>query len=164
MAARVFEDSAGTSWEVFEVHRSVQATRGVSQGLEAGWLAFSSVKGRRRLAPFPSDWESGSATSLEQLCAAARPATPSGYFKRREADAEHAAGPPSGSSVRSFVRSFARDARQRKMPAIEAMLRLRVLLAERYGGDADPEARAEVENRKRIRQLFVEAFYFDRPD
>src|SRR6185436_13637056 len=62
--ARQFEDSTGTMWEVFEVHRSSEAPRGVSAGLEKGWLAFVSAHGKRRLAPFPESWESATEREL----------------------------------------------------------------------------------------------------
>ena len=169
MAARVFEDSAGVSWEVFEVHRTTTASGGVSQGLEGGWLAFMSATGKRRLAPFPSEWESASVSELERLCGTARPATPTNYPKRGPRIVRTPAEPPpavgDASVVHGAVRAFARDARARKLPAIEAMLKLRMLLNERFSGsDVPPEARAEIEDRKRIRQWFVDAFYFERPD
>jgi hypothetical protein len=73
MAARTFEDSTGALWEVFEVHRT-STNAGVSAGLEKGWLAFVSGPTKRRLAPFPPDWESATPMELERLCAAARAA------------------------------------------------------------------------------------------
>jgi hypothetical protein len=66
--------------------------------------------------------------------------------------------------VRGIVRAFARDARLNKQPAIEAMVRLKGLLHERYGGsDAEPALRAVATDVARVRRWFVEAFYFDRP-
>ncbi len=163
MAARTFEDSAGTSWEVFEVHRSSQSARGVSQGLESGWLAFVSSKGKRRLAPFPADWETASTVALEQLCGAARPATAATFPLRGPRVVRKPVEPVAGSEVHGAVRAFAHEARAKKLPAIEAMVRLRAMLAERFtGSDVSAETHTELADRKRIRQWFVEAFYFDR--
>jgi hypothetical protein len=169
MAARMFEDSAGVSWEVFEVRRSGRDSGGVSQGLEGGWLAFTSAAGKRRLAPFPSEWESASASELELLCGTARPAVPTAYPKRAprivRSSGEHRASAEESSAVHNAVRAFAREARARRVPAIEAMVKLRMHLSERFAGpDVPPDARAEIEDRKRIRQWFVDAFYFERPD
>lgn len=72
MTARTFEDSAGDAWEVFEVHRTSPRTLGVSPGLEAGWLAFVGREARRRLAPYPPEWETLPPADLERLCAKAR--------------------------------------------------------------------------------------------
>ncbi len=74
MPARTFEDSAGTVWEVFEVHRSSQNAQAVSAGLELGWLAFVSGSLKRRLAPFPKAWLSADTAELERLCQQARAA------------------------------------------------------------------------------------------
>jgi hypothetical protein len=46
----------------------------VSAGLEAGWIAFESPRGRRRLAPIPTGWESLPEPELAALCRLARPA------------------------------------------------------------------------------------------
>ncbi len=186
MAFRAFEDSSGILWEVFEVHRASEAPRGVSQGLEKGWLAFVSANGKRRLAPFPTAWQSAEVSELEQLCSAARAAQPARYpteqrkdsasSKARSADmlparaprvVPESAGarePEKESLVRDVVRVFAHDARTQKLPAIEAMVRLKALLTERYGGaDVDPETRADATDLRRVRRWFVEAFYFERP-
>ena len=183
MAARTFEDSAGVVWEVFEVHRASQAARGVSAGFEKGWLAFASIVGKRRLAPFPAEWESAPPLELERLCEAARHTTPARYpigapapMKASSVSAPRVVrvpGEPLGdaeadearpSLVRDAVRAFAHDARSNNLPAIEAMVRLKVLLAERYAGaDVAPETRADATDMRRIRRWFVQAFYFERP-
>jgi hypothetical protein len=72
MAARTFADSAGTIWEVFEVHRSSTKAGAVSSGLEQGWLSFTSANAKRRLAPIPLAWETSSDPELEHLCSTAR--------------------------------------------------------------------------------------------
>jgi hypothetical protein len=69
---RTFEDSAGDVWHVFEVHRTSQHSLGVSPGLEQGWLAFVGPDIKRRLAPFPAEWETLPSADLERLCAKAR--------------------------------------------------------------------------------------------
>jgi hypothetical protein len=186
VASRTFEDSAGVLWEVFEVHRASEAPRGVSAGLEKGWLAFASANGKRRLAPFPAEWESSSASELELLCAAARVANPPrssgeaalGIKERITATkiGERSKNVPSeqgvaaregdgdASLVRDAVRVFAHEARASKLPAIEAMVRLKALLLERYGGsDVEAATRADATDMRRIRRWFVEAFYFERP-
>ena len=186
MASRTFEDSSGILWEVFEVHRASEAPRGVSLGLEKGWLAFVSANGKRRLAPFPTAWQSAPVSELELLCSAARVAKPARYpteqrqdsassqarsvdtlaarAPRAELESAEAREPERESLVRDVVRVFAHDARAQKLPAIEAMVRLKALLAERYGGaDVEPDTRADATDMRRVRRWFVEAFYFERP-
>jgi hypothetical protein len=171
VAARTFEDSKGTVWEVFEVHRASEAPRGVSAGLEGGWLAFVSSTGKRRLAPYPPAWESAPARELEKLCDAARRANPtqlpvSGSRLRAARVAEPAAPvvDDTTSPVRDAVRAYAREARASHLPAIEAMVRLKAMLAERFlGEDSAPETRADAVDLRRVRRWFVEAYYFERP-
>jgi hypothetical protein len=79
--ARTFEDTAGTVWEVFEVHRSSHNAQAVSAGLEGGWLAFVSGSRKRRLAPFPSGWLTADTAELERLCQQARAANPRGLTR-----------------------------------------------------------------------------------
>ncbi|MFI5257345.1 MAG: hypothetical protein ACHQRK_08805, partial [Gemmatimonadales bacterium] len=74
MPARTFTDSGGLTWEVFQVHRASQKAGGVSPGLENGWLAFVCGEKKRRLAPFPADWETTPNERLEELCGSARQA------------------------------------------------------------------------------------------
>ena len=186
MASRTFEDSSGVLWEVFEVHRASEAPRGVSAGLEKGWLAFVSINGKRRLAPFPSEWLSAPSRELERLCSAARVAKPAHYPRevgqgsaswrvrsegslattalRPEPEPVAASEPEAQSLVRDVVRVFAHEARAKQVPAIEAMVRLKALLAERYGGaEVEPDTRADATDMRRVRRWFVEAFYFERP-
>jgi len=185
VASRSFEDSSGVIWEVFEVHRTSEAPRGVSAGLEKGWLSFVSDTGKRRLAPFPTVWREATDLELERLCAQARVAKPARfnaqptsavagrsfaepYVGRLAAPAEPVLGGPPPDAVeeevvRAVVRAFAHDARLNKLPAIEAMVRLKALLHERHGGpEAAPGVRAVATDVARVRRWFVEAFYFDR--
>lgn len=171
MAARTFEDSAGTVWEVFEVHRASEAPRGVSAGLEGGWLAFVSAAGKRRLAPYPPAWESASEPELERLCESARRARPTqlpvgGVRARvpRVVEPETSRLDATTSLVRDAVRVFAHEARASRLPAIEAMVRLKSMLAERFlKEDSPPETRADASDLRRVRRWFVEAYYFERP-
>lgn len=181
MASRSFEDSSGTLWEVFEVRRSSGAVRGVSTGLEKGWLAFVSAGGKRRLAPFPLEWALAPTSELERLCLAARVANPprlaEGRPRIRPAGAGNRDHPKAETNstqtipdvaehslVRDVVRMFAQEARREKTPAIEAMVRLKAVLAERYAGpDVDASTRADISDVRRVRRWFVEAYYFERP-
>ena len=71
--------------------------------------------------------------------------------------------PAEESLVRELVRVFAHEARTTNLPAIEAMVRLKALLLERYGGDnEDPATRADATDIRRVRKWFVEAFNFER--
>jgi hypothetical protein len=171
VAARTFEDSTGTVWEVFEVHRASEAPRGVSAGLESGWLAFVSASGKRRLAPYPPAWQTATARELERLCEAARRASPSRLATGvpNFGPLAHVAPGASASGeapniVRDSVRRFAHEARATHLPAIEAMVRLKTMLSERFLGTASPaETRADASDLRQVRRWFVEAYYFERP-
>ena len=186
--ARSFQDSTGAVWEVFEVRRTSQKALAVSVGLEHGWLSFVNGTNKRRLAPFPREWEAATPAELERLCAAARVvhqfdeavAVPS----QREVEAANASvtprtkvpriRPPRASqaiaaelpidatatgadSVESTVRTFAHQARASRLPAIEAMVRLKALLARIY-----PEPSSSARDLRAVRRWFVDAFYFER--
>jgi hypothetical protein len=194
MGSRTFDDSTGTHWEVFEVHRASQKPQAVSAGMESGWLSFVSAAEKRRLAPFPRDWEQQADAELERLCGMARVAIPPEFVARarppqarpdRTRTDQSGAGPVgavqamsrvSGSSpvqrstpelpilrpdewadVERVVREFALEARTVQLPAIEAMVRLKARLLERYPAD-DHAAR----DMRRVRRWFVESFYFER--
>ena len=189
VAARTFEDSSGVVWEVFEVHRTSEAPRGVSTGLEKGWLSFVSDTGKRRLAPFPTVWREATDQELERMCAQARVARPprvnaqptsaiegrsfaqpyqgdraAPTVPSREEPTPDAVEEEEEKEVRVIVQAFARDARLNKLPAIEAMVRLKGVLHERFAAsDSDPRLKAVATDLARVRRWFVEAFYFDRP-
>jgi hypothetical protein len=98
MPARTFEDSTGAVWEVFEVHRSATHPGSVSGGLEQGWLAFMSGERKRRLAPFPPEWQTAPEPELERLCSVARAVSPTRYpfdpsTRDRRGKEREAAGP-----------------------------------------------------------------------
>lgn len=166
MAARTFTDSAGLTWDVFEVHRTSQKASAVSPGLEHGWLAFACGERKRRLAPFPSGWESATDAELEALCTAARhapvPRFPLNRKPRpriRPSSLDVGATLPSvaPTTVEALVRSCAHSARARGLPAVSAMLELKTLLQQRH-----PEPDSPARDRQLVRRWFVEAYYFDR--
>lgn len=188
MPARSFEDTAGTVWEVFEVRRSSHNAQAVSAGLERGWLAFVSGSRKRRLAPFPSEWQTADAAELERLCQQARAATATGLTPALggygESDAatldarprvprlrqgkERADAPPAGElpisstatsadPVEQTVRRFAQQARAHRLPAIEAMVQLKGLLARVYTSTT-----SDARDVRAVRRWFVESYYFER--
>lgn len=63
----------------------------------------------------------------------------------------------SADSVESTVREFAHQARAGRVPAIEAMVRLKALLMRVY-----PDAGSAARDLRAVRRWFVEAYYFDR--
>ncbi len=173
MAARTFEDSSGATWEVFEVHRSSTTAGAVSNGLEKGWLAFVNGSIKRRLAPYPPAWATADVPELERLCRMAReapapryPLDPQGGSERRaeqegtRRDAAEAAAKKAlagaDESVEATVRRFAHEARAQGLPAIEAMVQLKLLLGTHY-----PEPSSVARDMRRVRRWFVEAFYFE---
>ena len=167
MAARTFTDSAGLTWDVFEVHRASRAASAVSPGLENGWLAFASGENKRRLAPFPPEWETFSDEELEALCESARRAPtprfpldrpPHPRIKRSTVDADvDGSEPAMAVNVESTIRDFAHEARARGLPAVTAMLELKSLLQRRH-----PEPDSDARDRQLVRRWFVQAFYFER--
>lgn len=160
----------------------------MSVGLEGGWLAFVCGPRKRRLAPFPSEWQSADATELERLCGQARAARATGLEGGNVATARPAGADPapraprirtsrasraigtagdlpivatatSARSVEETVREFAHQARLSRMPAIEAMVQLKALLARVY---ADESSGAR--DVRAVRRWFVDAYYFERRD
>jgi hypothetical protein len=178
MAVRTFEDSHGLTWEVFEVHRATQNPGAVSAGMERGWLAFVAGRRKRRLAPFPADWELASTPELERLCERARAAAPMPDVRRPEdrprirrrpessAPAVEVTAPEprplagrsaSQGPVEDKVRAFAREARLSRWPAIEAMVRLKAQLGTEF-----PEPDSDARDLRLVRRWFVESYYFDK--
>jgi hypothetical protein len=170
-------------WEVFEVHRTSHKAEAVSAGLERGWLAFVSESQKRRLAPFPSEWLTVDRDELERLCNKARAARPvdARSAPRAAGDAPHAwsavprirpartsremasaaelpivATVSAADPVERTVRTFAQQARSQRLPAVEAMVQLKGLLARVY-----TSANSAAHDRRAVRRWFVESFYFD---
>jgi len=101
MAHRVYLDSRGLKWQVWEVipmsaerrklrerrltprdtgerRKRHEARLRLSDGESGGWLVFESVDGKRRLRPIPRNWHLASTEELESMCARAeRAARPS---------------------------------------------------------------------------------------
>lgn len=179
VADLTFTDSAGVFWEVFEVHRVSATPRGVSPGLERGWLTFASEGQKRRVAPYPADWAKLPAPELERLCASARVAAPPRFpvIPRRRppgsprrmppglaAPDSHAptsqtpldplSSPPGTSTLEMAVRAFAHRARADSQPAVAALMALKAHLAAERSDHADADPRS-------IRRWFIESFYFE---
>jgi hypothetical protein len=170
MAARTFEDSAGELWEVFEVHRSSTKALAVSAGHESGWLAFVSGERKRRLAPYPADWETIPIPELEQLCASARAVPVPRSLDRaprvprparrddvRTARSQVSSGASGGGDVEAAVREFAHETRLLGVPVIDAMVKLKAMLLDRFPGPGSP-----ARDLRSVRRWFVESYYFAR--
>jgi hypothetical protein len=57
MEMRLFTDSAGTEWTVFEVKRQTLGQANyLPKGYGSGWLCFESTREKRRLTPVPENW------------------------------------------------------------------------------------------------------------
>jgi hypothetical protein len=86
---REFSDAAGVAWKVFRAtpHSSPARRENVlPEAFRDGWLVFECDAERRRLAPFPDDWEELADEQLERLCVAAV-VVPARSRGRRTADA-----------------------------------------------------------------------------
>jgi hypothetical protein len=66
MAYREFEDSAGSTWTVWDTYPS--RPEGMDDSWRGGWLTFESGGIRRRLAPIPKGWTEAPASRLELMC------------------------------------------------------------------------------------------------
>ncbi|HET9424557.1 MAG TPA: hypothetical protein VFO55_04225 [Gemmatimonadaceae bacterium] len=66
---RIFRDTAGTEWTVFEVRRTSDETNWayLPRGFRSGWLCFESAAGKRRLSPVPEGWKLLDAPDLEAM-------------------------------------------------------------------------------------------------
>ena len=90
MALREFQDSSGIEWKVWDtvperMHASPTSDRALGE-LRGGWITFSSILGRRRLAPVPDGWANLPSAELERLCDRAVPT------KRQSGDADTPTG------------------------------------------------------------------------
>jgi hypothetical protein len=158
----------------------------VSPGLEGGWLAFASGSRKRRLAPYPAEWQTVDEAELERLCGLARGAEerPLAEARSRATEPRDATSrirvprlrPPradssvapagelpieatavNGDAVEATVRAFAHEARAHRVPAVEAMVRLKALLSRVFTDPASP-----ARNVRAVRRWFVDAYYFER--
>jgi len=72
--ARTFTDSEDVRWEVREIRSHELPERlakllGDNDRRRSGWLVFESSDGeKRRLSPFPPDWDTISEFELERWC------------------------------------------------------------------------------------------------
>ena len=77
MGLREFRDSGGTQWRVWDVRPDALDKRTTAEDYmrdwQEGWLCFESADTRRRLADFPSDWESLPDADLIMLLDGAQP-------------------------------------------------------------------------------------------
>jgi hypothetical protein len=188
--ARTFEDSAGTVWEVFEVHRSSHNAQAVSAGLELGWLAFVSGSLKRRLAPFPKEWQSADTAELERLCQQARaanasriappppvggvadatPAEPRARMPRlrrwkERSDAQPPAELPIGATASSddpVEQTVRRFAQEARTHRLQAIEAMVQLKALLARVYTSPTSDAR--NLRAVRRWFVEAYYFERDE
>jgi hypothetical protein len=84
-----FRDADGIEWTVTEIAASALASLPRASlrhpEFKDGWLLFQSNTTRKRLAPYPKEWQSLSAEELGQLCSEARPElmtrTPTGEMR-----------------------------------------------------------------------------------
>ncbi|HET7458673.1 MAG TPA: hypothetical protein VFJ74_13585, partial [Gemmatimonadaceae bacterium] len=98
-----FRDGDGIEWTVTEIAASALAALPRASlrhpEFKDGWLLFQSNATRKRLAPYPKEWQALSAEELSQLCQEARPElatrTPTGEMRAFGND--HQSSSPSSS-------------------------------------------------------------------
>ena len=80
MAIREFVDEQGTSWRVWcilpeAIHPVTRAEDYLVDCYQLGWLVFETTAGneKRRLCPFPRDWETVNESALRSLLAESEP-------------------------------------------------------------------------------------------
>jgi hypothetical protein len=77
LSMRIFRDSTGGEWTVFEVRRQV-STKGdwsyLPHGFNSGWLCFENATSKRRLVRYPDRWREFGDVELEKLLGQAQPA------------------------------------------------------------------------------------------
>ena len=77
MGLREFRDSTGIVWRVWDVTPEVLDKRTTAedfmQDWQDGWLCFESESSRRRLATYPTKWETMPEAELEELLVKAQP-------------------------------------------------------------------------------------------
>lgn len=79
MAFRTFRDPEGREWQVWdvvpsrEVEGSSRRHHYLPPEMAEGWLCFEAADQKRRLTPFPADWEQRDDASIHALCLAAQP-------------------------------------------------------------------------------------------
>jgi hypothetical protein len=95
MAVREFLDEHGTAWRVWcilpeSIHPVTRAEDYLADCYQLGWLVFETTSGnqKRRLCPFPRDWESADEQSLCSLLAQSEAVRPSRWSSEVAVDNE----------------------------------------------------------------------------
>ena len=99
-----FRDADGIEWTITEIAASALAALPRASlrhpEFKDGWLLFQSARLRKRLAPYPKEWQSLTAEELSELCSQARPElvtrTPTGEMRPL-----HGAPPASADEMRA---------------------------------------------------------------
>ena len=79
MAFRTFRDPEGREWQVWDVVPNREGDGGTRRHhylppeMAQGWLCFEAADQKRRLTPFPNDWEQRDDDAIHALCLAAQP-------------------------------------------------------------------------------------------
>jgi hypothetical protein len=82
MAIRVFSDPDGREWQVWDVVPNRELEPGsrrrhyLPPEMAEGWLCFEAADQKRRLTPFPADWEQKDDDFMNLLCRSAEVVTP----------------------------------------------------------------------------------------
>jgi len=104
MALREFRDGKGIAWRVWATTPNGMYSLTVGDStlgeLRDGWLTFECADERRRLAPFPADWDTLTDVELERCCTEAKAPPPRRPRTRDvQAEAEGRAPAPAGSAT-----------------------------------------------------------------
>jgi hypothetical protein len=86
---RIFTDSTGCEWTVFEVKRQSNDRSQWSylpEQFGSGWLCFESDVSKRRLSPVPPRWRESSDAALQRLLQQAQPVARPRAGKEEEAN------------------------------------------------------------------------------
>src|SRR6185437_8780331 len=90
MAVREFADELGRTWRVWcilpeAIHPVTRAEDYLADCYQLGWLVFETTTGdvKRRLCPYPRDWESANEEALRSMLAQSEP------VRRRRASGEN---------------------------------------------------------------------------
>ena len=81
MAFRTFRDPEGREWQVWDVVPSRDGEAGTRSQtylppeMAEGWLCFEAADQKRRLSPFPAEWEARDDAGILALCLDALPVT-----------------------------------------------------------------------------------------
>lgn len=79
MSMRVFRDPDGREWQVWDVVPGREVESGshrhhyLPPEMAEGWLCFEAADQKRRLTPFPADWEQKDDDFMDLLCRSAEP-------------------------------------------------------------------------------------------